>query len=80
MEKDKFIKTYLGNKDGSLKPHKWFTSDQLDKATGLSNARYQVYASDTLNDFIKAEPPAGANNRIKTTRFKLMTLEINEIC
>jgi hypothetical protein len=80
MEKDKFIKMYLGNKDGSLKPHKWFKSEQLDKVVGLSSAKYQVYASDTLNDFIKAEPPAGANNRIKTTRFKLMTLEINEIC
>jgi hypothetical protein len=79
MEKDKSIKTYLANKDGSIKPHQWFKSEQLDKITGLNGAKYQVYRSDLENDFIKSYPPAGVNNRIKTTRFKLMMLEINSI-
>jgi hypothetical protein len=79
MEKDKSIKIYLANKDGSIKPHQWFTSNQLDKITGLNGAKYQVYRSDLENDFIKSSPPTGVNNRIKTTRFKLMMLEINDI-
>jgi hypothetical protein len=76
MEKDKSIK--LGNKDGSLKPHKWFTSQQLDKATGLTNGKYYVSVTDTENDYIRSIPCMG--RKIKTTRFKLMILEIETLC
>jgi len=78
MEKDKSIKVYLGNKDTSIKPHKWFTSEQLDKATGLTKAKYYVSATDTLNDYIRTIPCIG--RKIKTTRFKLMILEVDLIC
>jgi hypothetical protein len=78
MEKDKYTKIYLGNKDGSLKPHKWFTSEQLDKSTGLVNGKYYVAITDTLNDYIRSIPCMG--RKIKTTRFKLMILEVELIC